>query len=345
MARTKRTARKSTGGRRVRFAPTQPAPPAPPAEVEPEEVLVLVEMEDGNNQVMAQDALLVALSAPHVPVPPAPTVEEAPQPPVAPASPAAAVGGDPEDPGDDSDDDEDDDDDDDDNDNDQNDEGDNQDDGPQERSMTYEVYTSDNEQGYFPRLLEDMLRELGCTVRPCYVIQRFTDPPLDDNYLTRVHIRERRETSGGFRTNSMHDSTVPLGTYAASVSEAARRALSALCYAHRLELSVTEYRHLPRRPSGGEQAYVVLGDAGEDRISILAHVTAALNTDLDNAATELSKTHDQLDEAYNKIARLEAQLAGREPPVRTNVVPCPAASPPRKRLRYGAPGSTTGLLG
>ncbi|CAO2209817.1 unnamed protein product [Urochloa humidicola] len=194
-------------------------------------------------------------------------------------------------------------------------------------------------------MLEDVLRELGCTVRPLYVVQRYTDPPLDDYYLTRVHIRERRETSGGFKTGSMHDSTIPLDTYAVSVSEAARRALSALCYTHRLELSVTEYCHLPRRPFGGEHAYVVMGEAGEDYISVLARVTVTLNTDLDNATTELAKTHDQLEEAYAKIARLEAQLAGQEPPVQTNEVSCPAASPPRKRLRYGAPGSTTSLLG
>ncbi|CAN6337726.1 unnamed protein product [Urochloa humidicola] len=88
-----------------------------------------------------------------------------------------------------------------------------------------------------------------------------------------------------------------------------------------------------------------MGDAGEDRVSVLGRVTAALNTDLDNATTELAKTHDQLDEAYAKIARLEAQLAGQEPPAPIDEIPCPATSPPRKRLRYGAPGSTTGLLG
>ncbi|CAN6207583.1 unnamed protein product [Urochloa humidicola] len=335
MARTKRTARKSTGGR-VRIAPAQPAPPAPLMEEEPEEVHFFEEEEDVQQ---------VAPSAAPVPAPPAPAAEGAPLPLVAPASPAVAAGGDPEDPGDDSDDDEEDEDDDDDDEDPENNDGGNQDNEPQVKKLTCEVYTSDNEQGYFPSMLEEVLRELGCTVRPLYVVQRYTDPPLDDYYLTRVHIRERREASGASRTASMHDSTVPLSTYAASVSEAARRTLSALCYTHRLELSVTEYRHLPRRPSGGEQAYVVMGEAGEDCVSILACVTAALNTDLDNATTELAKTHDQLEEAYAKIARLEAQLAGQEPPASIDEIPCPAASPPRKRLRYGAPGSTTGLLG
>ncbi|CAN6362746.1 unnamed protein product [Urochloa humidicola] len=334
MARTKRTARKSTGGR-VRIAPAQPAPPAPLVEEEPEEVHFYEEEEDVQQ---------VAPSASPVPAPPAPAAEGAPLPPVAPASPAATAGGDPEDPGDDSDDDEEDKDGVDDEDPENNDGG-GQGDEPQVRKLTCEVYTSDNEQGYFHSMLEDVPRELGCTVRPLYVVQRYTDPPLDDYYLTRVHVRQHKEASEGTRTASMHDSTVPLGTYAASISEAARRALSALCYTHRLELSVTEYRHLPRHPSGGEQAYVVMGEAGEDRVSILAHLTVALNTDLDNATTELAKTHDQLEEAYAKIARLEAQLARQEPPAPIDEILCPAASPPRKRLRYSAHGSTTGLLG
>ncbi|CAN6275116.1 unnamed protein product [Urochloa humidicola] len=334
MARTKRTACKSTGGR-VRIAPAQPAPPAPVVEEEPEDVHFYEEEEDVQQ---------VAPSASPIPAPPAPAAEGAPLPPVAPASPVVAAGGDPEDPGDDSDDDEEDEDDDDDEDPENNDGG-NQDNEPQVKKLTCKVYTSDNEQGYFPSMLKEVLHKLGCTVRPLYVVQRYTDPPLDDYYLTRVHVRQHREASEGFRTASMHDSTISLGTYTASVSEAARRALSALCYTHRLELSVTEYRHLPRRPSGGEQAYVVMGEAGEDRVSILARVTTALNTDLDNATTELAKTHDQLEEAYAKIARLEAQLAGQEPPAPIDEIPYPAASPPRKRLRYGAPGSTTGLLG
>ncbi|CAO2142723.1 unnamed protein product [Urochloa humidicola] len=180
---------------------------------------------------------------------------------------------------------------------------------------------------------------------PLYITHQIYEPTLGDYFITRVHIRERLGTSRGMRTRSMHDSTTPHGTYAASVSGAAKRALWALCYDHRLELSVTEYRRLPRRASGTEQANVMMGNAGEDRINILARVVAALNTDLDGATAELANTYYKLQDANARIAQLEAQLAGQAPPANTDEITCPTESPPRKRLCYGEPGSITGLLG
>lgn len=167
---------------------------------------------------------------------------------------------------------------------------------------------------------------------------------MDDYYSTQVHIRERLATSRGLKTYRAHDSTTPHATYAAAVSDAARRALSALCFAHREELSTTVYRHLPRRVSGTEDTAVPLGEAGEDRINVLARVTAALNTDLDGATAELARTHEELQDVHARIAQLEAQLAGQEPPEEAAEPYYPTVSPPRKRLRYGTSGSVTGLL-
>jgi hypothetical protein len=45
---------------------------------------------------------------------------------------------------------------------------------------------------------------------------------------------------------------------------------------------------------------------------------------------------------HARIAALEAQLDGRNPP--EVQVPAMALSPPRKRIRYGEPGSITRLL-
>jgi predicted nucleic acid-binding Zn-ribbon protein len=71
---------------------------------------------------------------------------------------------------------------------------------------------------------------------------------------------------------------------------------------------------------------------GDDRIDILARVTAALNTDLEGATTEMDRYHEELQAAQAKIARLEAQLAYHT-----------TTSPPRKRLRYGTAEATTRL--
>jgi hypothetical protein len=69
---------------------------------------------------------------------------------------------------------------------------------------------------------------------------------------------------------------------------------------------------------------------------------ACLNTDLDSATLDLSRVHEELEDAHARIAALEAQLEGRNPPEAQ--VPAIAVSPPRKRIRYGAPGSITRLL-
>jgi hypothetical protein len=91
------------------------------------------------------------------------------------------------------------------------------------------------------------------------------------------------------------------------VNDAARRALWSLCNAKRARLFDSEYRHVPRRASGTEETIVPAG--GDDRIDILARVTAALNTDLEGATTEMDRYHEELQAAQAKIARLEAQLA------------------------------------
>jgi hypothetical protein len=71
-------------------------------------------------------------------------------------------------------------------------------------------------------------------------------------------------------------------------------------------------------------------------------VTAALNTDLEGATAELDMTHRDLQNAQARIAQLEAQLAGQQPPEEAEAS-CPSQSPPRKRLCYGTAAATTRL--
>lgn len=103
-----------------------------------------------------------------------------------------------------------------------------------------------------------------------------------------------------------------------------------------------KYRHLSLRLRGESQTSIVLGEVGEDRLNTLIGVVAGLNTDLDSATLDLSRVHLELEDAHARIAALEAQLEGRDPPEAQ--VPAMALSPPRKRISYGEPGSITMLL-
>jgi hypothetical protein len=145
-----------------------------------------------------------------------------------------------------------------------------------------------------------------------------------------------------FRTLSVHESLTPLSTYAASDNDAARRTLWSLSHTYWQQLHNTKYRHISLCIRGKSQTNIVPGGAGEDRLNTLAGVVAGLNTDLDSATLDLSRVHLELEDAHARITALEAQLDGRNPPkVQVSTM---TLSPPRKRIRYGEPGSITRLL-
>jgi hypothetical protein len=206
----------------------------------------------------------------------------------------------------------------------------------------FEHYTSMFETGHFPSLLQEVLHTLGTYVRPLYETRRVSEPPRACYYITRIHVRVMDAGDRGFRTLSAHKSLTPLSTYAASVSDAARRTLWSLNHTYRQQLQNMRFRHLPQHLRGGSQTSIVPGEAGEDRLNTLAGVVAGLNTDLDSATLDLSRVHLELENTHARIAALEAQLQGLDPPEAQ--VPAMALSPPRKRLRYGELGSITRLL-
>jgi hypothetical protein len=105
----------------------------------------------------------------------------------------------------------------------------------------------------------------------------------------------------GFRTLSAHESLTPLSTYAASVSDGARRTLWSLSHTYRPQLHDTKFKHLPLRLSGGSQTSIVPGRTGEDRLNTLAGLVAGLNTNLDSATLDLSRVHLELEDAHARI--------------------------------------------
>jgi hypothetical protein len=145
------------------------------------------------------------------------------------------------------------------------------------------------ETGYFPNLLRDVLHALGTYVRPLYETRRVYEPPRVCYYIARIHVRVRDAGDRGFRTMSAHESLTSLSTYAASVSDAARRTLWSLSNTYRQQLHNTKYMHLPPRLCGESQINIVPGGAEEDRLNTLVGVVAGLNTDLDSATLDLPR--------------------------------------------------------
>jgi hypothetical protein len=59
-------------------------------------------------------------------------------------------------------------------------------------------------------------------------------------------------------------------------------------------------------------------------------VVASLNTNLDSATLDISRVHEELEDAHARIAALEGQLEGRNP--LEAQVPAIDVSPPRKMM-------------
>jgi hypothetical protein len=113
-----------------------------------------------------------------------------------------------------------------------------------------EHYTSMFEMGHFPNMLPDVLPALGTYVRPLYETRRVSEPPRACYYITRIHVRVMDAEDREFRTLSAHESLTLLSTYAASVSNAARRALWSLSNTYRQHMHDTKYMNLPLRLRG-----------------------------------------------------------------------------------------------
>jgi hypothetical protein len=357
MARTYLTPRKSTGGRfpRGQVAPRhrfedvveeEPEEVQPKAKVEedPEEVQLEPEVEEDPEEVemeeepveppqMYDGTVLEADADGNIVIPPAPAAaDDAPPAPVDPTP--NVVGGDADDLGDDSGDE-----DEDDNNTDENPEEE-EDDNPRYRGAEYHKHSTEEENGQFYIILHEVLQHLGYTMRPLYVTKHFSEPGMSDYYTSRVYIRVPLNDTDGWGYHSSHQSTAHFSSDDVAVNDVARGALWSLCNAQRGRLHGSEFCHVPRRVSGSEETVVPAG--GDDHIDVLARVTAALNTDLEGATTEMDRYHEELQAAQAIVAYLEAQLAGQRPPQEAMSYQI-TASPLRKRLHYGTAEATTHL--
>jgi hypothetical protein len=93
----------------------------------------------------------------------------------------------------------------------------------------------------------------------------------------------------------------------------------------------SEYRHVPRRASGIEETIVPAG--GDDRIDVLARVTATLNTDLEGTRTSSPPPCRTC--AARAGVGLTLASVPRAPVQRART---PRYRPPRPYLRLSPPG-------
>jgi hypothetical protein len=220
--------------------------------------------------------------------------------------------------------------------------GDEQGDEHRYRRAEYHEHTYVGPDGLFCELLEELRQDTEHPVRPLYITRHYVEPRMRDYYTTEVHVRVTTGQAGGWRTRTIHPSTTHFASEAAAINDATRRALWSVSNTFRDRIEGTDFRFVPSRVSGTENTVVPMGDFRDSRVDILTRVTAALNTDLEGATAELDTTHREFQNAQARIAQLEAQLAGQQPPEEAKAS-CPSRSPPHKRLCYGTAAATTRL--
>jgi hypothetical protein len=129
------------------------------------------------------------------------------------------MGGDPDDSGDDSGED------DEYNNNDGEDPEEEEDDDPRYCGAEYHKHTTEDENGQFCVLLQEVLQHLGYIMKALYVTKHFSEPGMRDYYTNCVP----RIDTNGWRNCSSHHTTAHFSTNEAAVNDAARRALWSLC--------------------------------------------------------------------------------------------------------------------
>jgi hypothetical protein len=162
------------------------------------------------------------------------------------------------------------------------------------RRAEYHEHTYVGPDGLFCELLEELMQDIEHSARPLYITRHYVEPGMRDYYTTEVHVRVTTGYASRWRTRTIHTSTSHFALEAATINDAARRALLSVSNTFRDRIEGTDFRFVPSRVSGTENTVVPMGDFRDSRVDILARVTAALNIDLEGATAELDMTHREL---------------------------------------------------
>lgn len=174
------------------------------------------------------------------------------------------------------------------------------------------VHVTSGSHVFMVRILKRMLLRVGIRRPPFFRGKQYIRPGYPDIWMVTAHIRRWNPALRADRVVSVHPAIAPQSSFDAAVSEAARNALSAIGHQYRHRLVQSDFRHFPRRAEGGNYTRIAAAPLMQGRLAASVALNAALNTDLDSMAVELSSTTDRLLAAERKIQVMEAEAAGVE---------------------------------
>ncbi|RLN28420.1 hypothetical protein C2845_PM05G17890 [Panicum miliaceum] len=171
-----------------------------------------------------------------------------------------------------------------------------------------EIHYLNFAEGPMPALLWEAMQAMGFPLKPRFEVVRYQAPGQREEWLVSVVITVPDERYGSRREISSHHDNVPWSSVDAS--EAARRAMSALCHTYREELRDTKFRFFPRRMRGAPSARVPLPPPEERNPTVDAtpKFVAALTTDLDAAGVEIVEAREEALQLRREKEILEAHL-------------------------------------
>jgi hypothetical protein len=138
--------------------------------------------------------------------------------------------------------------------------GDEQSDEHRYRRAEYHEHTYVGPDGLFCELLEELLQDIEHSLRPLCITRHYVEPGMRDYYTIEVHVRVTTAHACRWRTCTIHPSTAHFASEAATINDAARRALWSVSNTFCDRIEGTDFRFVPSRVSGTENTMVPMGD-------------------------------------------------------------------------------------
>jgi len=158
----------------------------------------------------------------------------------------------------------------------------------------------------------EALQIIGATQKPHFEAFGTEDPGQQGEWRVSAVITIQDPRYGTWREIHANNDHVMRRSLEAGVSEAARRALSRICYIYSDELADSKFRFCPRGSRGAASAQIPHPPPEERNptMDVAQEMVAALSTDLDAAGVELDEVKDELRRLRRQCQILEARQQG-----------------------------------